>query len=133
MGVVYRAHDEALDRTVALECLHTNLAGDPEIRRRFAREAKVLRSWEHPNVVAVYDFVEQEHMLAIVMEYVAGKSLAEHADVLRAGVPVRRGRVPVREERVSGRERARRGTRGSNPRLHTGDSRTHACGGWCRR
>src|SRR5580698_5299818 len=35
MGVVYRAHDEELDRTVAIKCLHTNLAGDPNIRRRF--------------------------------------------------------------------------------------------------
>jgi serine/threonine-protein kinase len=88
MGVVYRAHDEALDRTVALKCLHTNLAGDPQIRRRFAREAKVLRSWEHPNVVAVYDFVEHEHLLAIVMEYVEGKSLVHHLAAWRGQMPL---------------------------------------------
>ena len=59
MGVVYRAHDEARGRPVALKCLHTNLAGDVEIRRRFAREAKVLRAQSHPCIVAVYDFVER--------------------------------------------------------------------------
>ncbi|HET9931196.1 MAG TPA: hypothetical protein VFQ35_10935, partial [Polyangiaceae bacterium] len=57
MGVVYRAYDEALDRVVALKCLHTNLAGDADIRRRFEREARVLRSYSHPGVVSVYDFV----------------------------------------------------------------------------
>src|SRR5207237_9813424 len=66
MGVVYRGHDEALDRQVAIKCLHTNLAGDSQIRRRFAREARVLREWTHPNVVSIFDFVEQEHLLAIV-------------------------------------------------------------------
>jgi serine/threonine-protein kinase len=78
MGVVYRAEDTAAHRTVALKCLHTNLAGDPEIRRRFAREARVLRVWSHPGAVAVFDFVEHEHILAIVMELVGGESLATH-------------------------------------------------------
>ncbi|MGO9000252.1 MAG: SUMF1/EgtB/PvdO family nonheme iron enzyme [Polyangiaceae bacterium] len=87
MGVVYRADDEALERTVALKCLHTNLAGDAQIRRRFAREAKVLRSWVHPNVVGVFDFVEHEHLLAIVMEYVAGKSLVHHLASWRGKMP----------------------------------------------
>src|SRR5262245_14156338 len=75
MGVVYRAHDEARDRTVAIKCLHTNLSGDAQIRRRFAREARVLAALVHPNVVAVYDLVEREHILAIVMEFVEGVSL----------------------------------------------------------
>ena len=87
MGVVYRADDEALERTVALKCLHTNLAGDAQIRRRFAREAKVLRSWVHPNVVGVFDFVEHERLLAIVMEYVAGKSLVHHLASWRGKMP----------------------------------------------
>src|SRR5262245_35646549 len=63
MGVVYKAWDEAVGRHVALKCLHTNLAGDPDIRRRFAREARVLRSYRHPNVIQVYDFVEFDYLL----------------------------------------------------------------------
>jgi serine/threonine-protein kinase len=87
MGVVYRARDEALGRDVALKCLHTNLAGDREIRRRFAREARVLASVVHPNVVAVYDFVEHEHLSAIVMELVDGPSLLAYQAKWRGRVP----------------------------------------------
>jgi serine/threonine-protein kinase len=87
MGVVYRAHDEARGRPVALKCLHTNLAGDQEIRRRFAREARVLRAQSHPNIVAVYDFVEHESLLAIVMEIVEGQTLVQHVARWRARVP----------------------------------------------
>ena len=87
MGVVYRARDTAADRAVAVKCLHTNLAGDPQIRQRFAREARVLRSWSHPGAVAIHDFVEHEHVLAIVMELVAGESLAQHLSRWRGRMP----------------------------------------------
>jgi serine/threonine-protein kinase len=88
MGVVYLAHDAVRERTVALKCLHSNLAGDAEIRRRFAREARVLRSWSHPNVVAVHDFVQHEHLLAIVMEYIEGPTLVRHIESWRGAVPL---------------------------------------------
>jgi serine/threonine-protein kinase len=87
MGVVYRAHDEARDRAVALKCLHSNLAGDVEIRRRFAREAKVLAGYHHPNVVMVFDFVERDHLAAIVMELIEGHTLVQHVAKWRARVP----------------------------------------------
>ena len=87
MGVVYRATDTALGRTVALKCLHTNLAGDPSIRQRFVREARVLRVWSHPGAVAIHDFVEHEHLLAIVMELVPGESLAHHLARWRGRMP----------------------------------------------
>jgi serine/threonine-protein kinase len=93
MGVVYKAHDRARQRVVALKCLHSNLAGNPEIRRRFAREARVLRAWSHENVVAVHDFVERDHLLAIVMEYVDGITLVRHIEKWR-------GRVPFQEIRA---------------------------------
>jgi serine/threonine-protein kinase len=87
MGVVYRARDEARDRTVALKCLHSNLAGDMGIRRRFAREARVLAAYDHPNVVQVHDFVEHEHLLAIVMEHVDGPSLVTHLGKWKGRMP----------------------------------------------
>jgi serine/threonine-protein kinase len=93
MGVVYRALDEVRDRVVAIKCLHMNLTGDAEIRRRFVREAKVLRSWSHPYVVAIHDFVEHEHLLGIVMEYVEGLTLGQHVEKWR-------GRMPLEEIRI---------------------------------
>lgn len=92
MGVVYRAWDEAMERRVAVKCLHNNLSGDPEIRRRFAREARVLRDHQHPNVIQVYDFVEYDYLLGIVMELVDGPSLVQY---LRKW----RGRMPLAEVR----------------------------------
>ncbi len=87
MGVVYRAHDDVRNRTVALKCLHSNLAGDAGIRRRFIREAKVMRGWSHPNVVAIHDLVEHDYLLAIVMEYVQGPTLARHLERWRGRMP----------------------------------------------
>lgn len=87
MGVVYRAVDTLTKREVALKCLHTNLAGDPQIRRRFVREARVLRAWSHPGAVAIHDFVEREHVLGIVMELVKGESLASHLARWRGRMP----------------------------------------------
>lgn len=87
MGVVYRAYDHALDRTVALKTLHTNLAGNDDIRVRFAREARILRSYHHPNVVQVYDFVEQGYLLAMVMELVEGPTLVQYLEKWRGRMP----------------------------------------------
>src|SRR6185503_16196141 len=51
MGVVYRARQRDLDRDVALKVLDPELAGDPELRARFAREARLLARLAHPNIV----------------------------------------------------------------------------------
>jgi serine/threonine-protein kinase len=88
MGVVYRARDLSRDRIVAVKCLHTNLSGDAEVRRRFVREAKVLRSFTHPNVVATFDLIEHEHLLAIVMEHVDGLTLVQHIEKWRGRMPL---------------------------------------------
>ena len=89
MGVVYRAHDTRRQRSVAIKCLHSYLCGDAEVRRRFAREARLLRSWSHPHVVATYDFIEQDYLLAIIMEYVAGLTLTQHLQKWRGSIPLK--------------------------------------------
>jgi serine/threonine-protein kinase len=77
MGAVYRAHDQAQNRNVALKVIHPNLASDPELRRRFAREARLMRTLSHQHIVSVFDFIQEESFLAIVMEYIAGPTLAQ--------------------------------------------------------
>jgi serine/threonine protein kinase len=77
MGAVYRAQDRVQQRQVALKVIHPNLANDAEIRRRFAREARLMRSLIHPNIVSVYDFIQEDGFLAIVMEHVSGPTLAQ--------------------------------------------------------
>ena len=76
-GMVYRARDTARDRTVAVKVLHPSLTGDNEVRRRFAREARLMRTLSDPHIASVYDLVEDGRLLAIVMEYVEGPTLSE--------------------------------------------------------
>jgi eukaryotic-like serine/threonine-protein kinase len=77
MAVVYRAHDEDLDRVVAIKLLADNLAGDAAFRERFIRAARLTARLQHLNIVQIYDTGEHDGRPFIVMEYVAGESLAE--------------------------------------------------------
>jgi serine/threonine-protein kinase len=78
MGVVYRAEHVAIRRTVALKLLHSSLAGIPELRSRFEREALAIGKIEHPNCVNVSDFGSlDDGSLFLVMEFLEGKSLGE--------------------------------------------------------
>ena len=77
MAVVYLAHDEELQRPVAVKVLAEHLAGDESFRRRFLREARLAGRLSHPNLVQVYDAGETDGRPFIVMEYVAGRTLAE--------------------------------------------------------
>ncbi|HET9286945.1 MAG TPA: protein kinase [Gaiella sp.] len=75
MGVVWRARDERLERDVALKVLHPWVAEDPELRERFEREASALARLEHPNVVRLYDVLENDGQTVLVMELVEGDAL----------------------------------------------------------
>jgi len=78
MGVVYRAEHVAIRRTVALKLLHASLAGIPELRRRFEREAAAIGRISHPNCVDVSDFgAIADGSLFLVMEYLEGRSLGD--------------------------------------------------------
>ncbi len=75
MGVVYRAHDLALDRDVALKLLAPHLAEDVSFRERFLRESRLAASLEHPNVVPIHDAGEIDGQLYIAMRLVDGTDL----------------------------------------------------------
>lgn len=76
MGVVYRALDEKLERTVALKILAPGILASDEQRTRFRREALALAKLSHGNIAAVFDVGEQDGVDYIVMECVPGESLA---------------------------------------------------------
>ena len=77
MAEVYLAHDQLLDRRVALKVLFAEFARDPAFVQRFRREAQAAANLNHPNIVAVFDWGEEDGTYFIVMEYVEGRSLRE--------------------------------------------------------
>lgn len=87
MGTVYEAIQLKLDRRVALKVLNTALAGDKDFQERFKREAKAAAAINHPNLIQVYDFGEQDGTYFFAMEYVKGENLADRIK--------RSGRLPI--------------------------------------
>ena len=75
MGVVYRATDLSLERTVALNVLAEELAKEPGFQRRFVSESKLAASLDHPNVIPIYAAGEFEGVLYIAMRFVPGHDL----------------------------------------------------------
>jgi Tol biopolymer transport system component len=77
MGEVYRARDERLGRDVALKALPTEVAADPDRRRRFEREARAVAALNHPGVVVLHDVGEADGIAFIVTELLEGETLRE--------------------------------------------------------
>jgi tRNA A-37 threonylcarbamoyl transferase component Bud32/tetratricopeptide (TPR) repeat protein len=75
MGVVYAAHDDLMDRDVAVKVMMTDLEAEPDIRARFLREAQVCAKLSHRNIVTVFDIGEDNGRLFIVMELLRGQTL----------------------------------------------------------
>ena len=77
MGEVYRAHDERLERDVALKVLPAETLADEVARKRFRKEALALSKLNHPNIATVHDFDTQDGVDFLVVEYVEGTTLSE--------------------------------------------------------
>jgi eukaryotic-like serine/threonine-protein kinase len=87
MSSVYKAHDELLERNVALKVLHEQYNTDEDFVERFKREARSVAQLQHPNIVTVIDRGEEDGRQYIVFEYVEGENLKEFL--------VRKGRLEV--------------------------------------
>ena len=85
MADVFLARDQLLDRPVAVKVLFPEFATDPNFVERFRREAQSAANLNHPNIVSVYDWGQEQGTYFIVMEYVDGRSLA---DILRTEGPL---------------------------------------------
>jgi serine/threonine protein kinase len=76
MGQVYLATDTRLHRTVAVKVLPPTLAGDPQFRARFDREAQTIAALVHPHICTIHDVGYQDGVAFLVMEYLEGETLA---------------------------------------------------------
>ncbi len=82
MGVVYKAQDTKLDRTVALKFLPPDLTADPDAKQRFIHEARAASALDHPNICTIYEINEADDQLFIAMAYIEGQTLK---DKIKAG------------------------------------------------
>ncbi|HEU5100024.1 MAG TPA: SUMF1/EgtB/PvdO family nonheme iron enzyme [Roseiflexaceae bacterium] len=79
MSTVYKAYQESLDRFVAIKVLSHN--HDPQFAARFKREARAIAQLQHPNILPIYDYGEQDGLLYLVMQYIEnGTTLADMLD-----------------------------------------------------
>ncbi|PYX30668.1 MAG: hypothetical protein DMG80_11680, partial [Acidobacteria bacterium] len=112
MGLVYRAHDETLDRDVALKVLPTGMLSDEQARRRFRREALSLAKLNHPHIGGVYEFGSEGGVDFLVMELVSGVTLdarlaagpMEDAEVLRYGAQLADGLEAAHQQAILHRD-----------------------------
>ncbi len=88
MARVYKAWDTNLERLVAIKILHEHLADDPTFKERFEREAKFIASFNHPNIVQLYDYKVSPRdgslLYYMVMSYVPGQTLAAYLEDVSA-------------------------------------------------
>jgi serine/threonine protein kinase len=90
MATVFKGVHTVLDRSAALKFMHPGFLEDPEFTQRFRREARLIASLEHPNIVEVFDYAEHEGVPYLVMKFVEGETLRS-----RQG----RGKMPQDETR----------------------------------
>src|ERR1017187_4501497 len=80
MGRVYHARDPVLDRSVALKVLSEEVLRDEDSLQRFMREARSVAKFDHPNVVRIYEFGQEQGLYYLAMEFVDGSSVGNHLD-----------------------------------------------------
>jgi len=87
MGAVYIASHAQLERKAAIKALHSNFVNNPEIRERFRNEASTLARLNHPNIVDLYDYVEEQDGLFLIMEYVRGREVDDYIQNVSGPIP----------------------------------------------
>ncbi len=95
MGVVYRATDLKLGRTVALKLLSPQMAADETAKARFLREARAASALDHPNIGVIHEVGEQDGELFIAMAFYEGESLKQRLD--KGRLPLAEGLAVVRQ------------------------------------
>jgi eukaryotic-like serine/threonine-protein kinase len=112
MGVVFRAHDEELDRDVALKVLRPGTIADRAARSRFRKEALALAKLDHPNIATIFEFGSQEGVDFLVTAYVPGLTLDAKlaagalppAEVVNLGIQLAKGLAAAHEKGIVHRD-----------------------------
>jgi serine/threonine protein kinase/tetratricopeptide (TPR) repeat protein len=112
MGIVYRAHDEELDRDVAIKVLPPGSLADETARKRFRKEALSLARLNHPNIATVHEFGSQDGIDVLVTEYIAGTTLdaklaagaISAAEVFRLGLQLAQGLSAAHQQGIVHRD-----------------------------
>ena len=112
MGLVFRAHDERLDRDVAIKVLPPGTLTDEKARKRFRKEALALSKLNHPNIGTVHDFDTQDGVDFLVMELIPGITLDEkltagalpEKEITRLGTQLAEGLAAAHKEGVIHRD-----------------------------
>lgn len=87
MGEVYYAKHNKVDREVAIKVLHSHLFYNESIHNRFKNEANALIKLNHPNIVKIFDYVEQENFACLIMEYINGYTLDDYISKISGPLP----------------------------------------------
>jgi tetratricopeptide (TPR) repeat protein len=112
MGVVFRAHDEQLERDVAVKILPAGMLVDDDARRQFRKEALAVGKLNHPNIAMAFDFGQENGIDYLVTEYIPGINLDEkiggqplpHKTVLELGIQLASGLEAAHRENVIHRD-----------------------------
>ena len=112
MGVVYRAHDERLDRDVAIKVLPVDALSDQESRSKFRHEALALARLDHPNIATVFEFATQGSIDFLVTAYIPGVTVDQMlanrhlppAQVLDLGIQLAKGLTAAHSRQVVHRD-----------------------------
>jgi serine/threonine protein kinase len=112
MGVVYRADDTKLNRTVALKFLSSQALSNPEAKSRFITEARAAAALDHPNICSVHGIEDVDGRMFIAMQYVDGESLNEKTgrgplrlpQALSLGIDIARGLQEAHENGIVHRD-----------------------------